>query len=204
MYPDPNTQAPIDYLNQIAPQPQKPGLNKGALIGVIALIAVVLAIVIGFVIFISSSASGPKTSMITLAARMQAVQEVSDKAQKNIKSSQLRSVNSNLKILLTDANRDIAAPLLAEKIDVAKLDKAVVAKEKADKITATLEDARLNAAYDDTYAREMSFKLKTISLLMQQIYDQSNSKAMQDFLMETDDNLSPIQKQLDEFNSTAR
>ena len=204
MYPDPNTQAPIDYLNQIAPQPQKPGLNKGALIGVIALIAVVLAVVIGFVMFISSSASGPKTSMITLAARMQAVQEVSDKAQKNIKSSQLRSVNSNLKILLTDANRDIAAPLLAEKIDVAKLDKAVVAKEKADKITATLEDARLNATYDDTYAREMSFKLKTISLLMQQIYDQSNSKAMQDFLMETDDNLSPIQKQLDDFISTSR
>ena len=204
MYPDPNTQAPIDYLNQIAPQPQKPGLNKNALIGVIALIAVVLAIVIGFLMFISSSASGPKTSMMTLAARLQAIQEVSDKAQKNIKSSQLRSVNSNLKILLTDANRDIAAPLLAEKIDVAKLDKAIVAKEKADEMTATLEDARLNAAFDDTYAREMSFKLKTISLLMQQIYDQSNSKTMQDFLMETDDNLSPIQEQLDEFNSTAR
>lgn len=204
MYPDPNTQAPIDYLNQIAPQPQKPGLNKRALIGVLALIGIVLAVVISFLIFISNSAAGPKDSMVTLAARMQAMQEVSDKAQKNIKSSQLRSINSNLKILLTNANRDIAAPLMVEKIDVAKLDKAVVEKEKADKINTTLEDARLNATFDDTYAREMSFKLTTISLLMQQIYDQSKSKSMQDFLMETDDNLQPIKQQLEEFNSNAR
>lgn len=204
MYPDPNTQAPIDYLNQIAPQPQKPGLDKRALVGVLAIIGVVLAIVVGFLIFISNSAAGPKDSMITLAARLQATQEVSDKSQKNIKSSQLRSINSNLKILLTNANRDIAAPLMVEEIDVTKLDKEVVAKEKADKINTTLEDARLNATFDDTYAREMSFKLTTISLLMQQIYNQSKSKSMQDFLMETDDNLQPIKQQLEEFNSTAR
>ncbi len=204
MYPDPNTQAPIDYLNQIAPQPQKPGLNKGALFGVIALIVIVLGIVASFLVFISGTASGPKTAMVTLAARMQAMQDVSDKAQKNIKSSQLRSINSNLKVLLTDANRDIAAPLQKEEIDVVKLDKAVVAKEKADPITATLEDARLNATYDDTYAREMSFKLTTISLLMQQIYDQSKSKTIQDFLVEADGNLQPINEQLKAFNSTAR
>lgn len=204
MYPDPNTQAPIDYLNQIAPQPQKPGLDKRALVGVLAIIGVVLAIVVGFLIFISNSAAGPKDSMITLAARLQATQEVSDKSQKNIKSSQLRSINSNLKILLTNANRDIAAPLMVEEIDVTKLDKEVVAIEKADTINTTLEDARLNATFDDTYAREMSFKLTTISLLMQQIYNQSKSKSMQDFLMETDDNLQPIKQQLEEFNSTAR
>jgi hypothetical protein len=204
MYPDPNTQAPIDYLNQIAPPPKKPGVDKRAAVLVIALIGVVLAVVVGFLMFVSSTSTGPKTSMATLAARMQAIQEVSDKAQKNIKSSQLRSVNSNLKILLTNANRDIAAPLLAEEIDVKKLDKVIVAKEKADEITATLEDARLNAAFDDTYAREMSFKLKTMSLLMQEIYEKSKSKSMREFLVETDDNIQPIREQLEEFNSTAR
>lgn len=204
MYPDPNTQAPIDYLNQIAPQPKRPGVDKRAVVAVVAIIVTVLAIVIGFLIFISNSAAGPKTSMVTLAARMQAMQEVSDKAQKNIKSSQLRSVNSNLKILLTNANRDIAAPLAIEKIDVTKLDKTAVAKEKADKITATLEDARLNATFDDTYAREMGFKLATIAVLMQQISEQSKSKSMQEFLLETDENLQPIKQQLESFNSTDR
>lgn len=204
MYPDPNTQAPIDYLNQIAPQPKRPGVDKRAVVAVVAIIVTVLTIVIGFLIFISNSAAGPKTSMVTLAARMQAMQEVSDKAQKNIKSSQLRSVNSNLKILLTNANRDIAAPLAIEKIDVTKLDKTAVAKEKADKITATLEDARLNATFDDTYAREMGFKLATIAVLMQQISEQSKSKSMQEFLLETDENLQPIKQQLESFNSTDR
>ncbi len=204
MYPDPNTQAPIDYLNQIAPQPKRPGVDKRAVGAVVAIIVTVLTIVIGFLIFISNSAAGPKTSMVTLAARMQAMQEVSDKAQKNIKSSQLRSVNSNLKILLTNANRDIAAPLAIEKIDVTKLDKTAVAKEKADKITATLEDARLNATFDDTYAREMGFKLATIAVLMQQISEQSKSKSMQEFLLETDENLQPIKQQLESFNSTDR
>ena len=188
MYPDPNTQAPIDYLNQIAPQPKRPGVDKRAVVAVVAIIVTVLTIVIGFLIFISNSAAGPKTSMVTLAARMQAMQEVSDKAQKNIKSSQLRSVNSNLKILLTNANRDIAAPLAIEKIDV----------------TATLEDARLNATFDDTYAREMGFKLATIAVLMQQISEQSKSKSMQEFLLETDENLQPIKQQLESFNSTDR
>lgn len=204
MYPDPNNQAPIDYLNQIAPQPQRPGVDKRAVVLVVALIGVVLTVVTGFLMFISSNAGGPKTNMVTLAARMQEMQTISEKAQMNIKSSQLRSVNSNLKILLANANRDIAAPLKAEKIDVAKLDKAIVAKEKADKITATLEDARLNAVYDDTYAREMNFKLKTVSLLMQQIYDKSPSKSMQAFLIQTDGNLEPVQKQLEEFSNTAR
>jgi type II secretory pathway pseudopilin PulG len=204
MYPDPNSQAPIDYLNQIAPQPQKPGIHKGALIAVVALIGIVLAIVIGFMMFVGNSAAGPKTDMVTLAARLQAMQTVADNAQKNIKSSQMRSVNSNLKILLTNANRDITAPLAAEKIDVKKLDKKAVDAEKADKINATLEDARLNATFDDTYAREMTYKLTTISLLMQKIYDHTKSKSMQNFLMETDDNLQPIKKQLEEFNSTAR
>lgn len=204
MYPDPNTQAPIDYLNQIAPQPKRPGVDKRAVVAVVAIIVTVLTIVIGFLIFISNSAAGPKTSMVTLAARMQAMQEVSDKAQKNIKSSQLRSVNSNLKILLANANRDIAAPLAIEKIDVTKLDKTAVAKEKADKITATLEDARLNATFDDTYAREMGFKLATIAVLMQQISEQSKSKSMQEFLLETDENLQPIKQQLESFNSTDR
>lgn len=205
MYPDNNPpQAPIDYLNQIAPQPKKPGINKNALIVVVLGIGLVLAIVIGFVIFATGNSKGPKTSTVTLAARMQEMQTVADKSQKNIKSSSLRGINSNLIIFLTNANRDIATPLAATGLDVKKLDKAIVAKEKADPITADLEEARLNAIFDDTYAREMSFKLTTISLLMEDIYKSSKSKTMKDFLVTTDENLQPIKKQLDEFNSTTR
>lgn len=205
MYPD-NTppQAPIDYLNQIASPPKKPGVNKTTLAIVIVGIGLVLAGVIAFVMFATSQSTGPKASATVLAARLQAVQEVADNSQKNIKSSSLRGINSNLVIFLTNANRDIAAPLAASGIDIEKLDKDVVAKEKADPITADLEDARLNAVFDDTYAREMSFKLATISLLMEDIYKSSKDKKMNEFLLATDENLQPIKQQLDEFNGTTR
>lgn len=208
MYPDNNPQqppqAPIDYLNQIAPPPKKPGINTRSLVIVVVGIGLVLALVVGFMLFVNSSSKGPKTSTVVLAARMQAMQGIADKSQKNIKSSALRGVNSNLIIFLSNANRDIAEPLTAVGLDVKKLDKNVIAKEKADPITADLEDARLNAIFDDTYAREMSFKLTTISLLMEEIYDTSKSKTMKDFLIKTDENLQPIKQQLDEFNGTTR
>ena len=206
MYPDTNQNnaAPIDYLNQIAPAPQKPGLNKASLAVVIIGILLVLALVVGFLMFISGGSSSPKVTTQTLAARLQATQEVSDKSQVNIKSSELRGINSTLKVILTNANRDITAPLAANSIDIKKLDKTIVAKEKADSITADLEDARLNAVFDDTYAREMSFKLTTISILMDQINSKTNSPTMKDYLLKTKTDLQPITQQLDEFNSTTR
>jgi hypothetical protein len=205
MYPDNNpTPAPIDYLNQIAPAPKKPGINKRTLVLLVVGIGVILALVIAFVIFAGGKAAGPTNTSQTLAARLQEMQAIADKSQKNIKSSELRGINSNLIIFLTNANRDIAAPLTASGIDSKKLDKAIVAKEKADPIAADLEDARLNAIFDDTYAREMSYKLTTISLLMEDIYSRTKSSSMEKFLLTTDENLQPIKEQLDTFNSTTR
>jgi hypothetical protein len=205
MYPDNNPpQAPIDYLNQIAPQPQKPGINKRALVVVILGIGLVLALVIGFITFTTSSANGPKKSAVVLTVRMQEMKTVAEASQPKIKSSSLRGINRSLIIFLTNANRDITVPLTANGINMEKLDKAVVAKEKADPITANLEDARLNAVFDDTYAREMSFKLATVALLIEEISSTTKSKSMKDFLTTTSSNLQPIKQQLDEFNKTAR
>lgn len=197
-------QLPIDYLNQIAPPPQKPKVNKRALLMMVILIGGVLAIVVSFLVFISNASSGPKADMQTLAIRMQALQKISDSSQKKIKSSELRGINSNLKSFLSNANRDIVEPLTANKIDIKKLDKRLVAKEEADPLKDDLEEARLNATFDDTYAREMSFKLTTLSILMETIYKSSNSKSMKEFLVSTDDNLQQIKKQLEAFNPTTR
>lgn len=205
MYPDSNpTPAPIDYLNQIAPTPKKPGINKRTLVLVVVGIGIILALVAAFVIFAGGKADGPTNATQTLAARLQQMQVIADKSQKNIKSSELRGININLIIFLTNANRDITTPLTASGIDSKKLDKTIVAKEKADPITADLEDARLNAVFDDTYAREMSYKLKTVSLLMEDIHSRTKSKSMEKFLLDTDENLQPIKEQLDTFNSATR
>lgn len=201
MNPDQNptqNQYPIDYLNQIsAPQPQKTMNSKWvfALIGGVILIAIIA------VFALSSTSSGPTQKMQTLAARLVTLQKISGDSQKKIKSGELRSLNSNLTLYLANTNRDIVEPFGKNGVDVKKLDKALTTKEKGDQLTKRLEDARLNAIFDRTYAREMNYELETVTGLMTDIYHGSNSKALKDFLSKTDQGLMPLKKQLAEFNA---
>lgn len=136
-----------------------------------------------------------------LAARLQSTETIVDNAQNKLKSTQLRTLNSNLKIYLTNTNRDIAAPLQKSGINVAKLDKKLVASEAGTNITNKLEDARLNAVYDRTYAREIAYQLDTIVALMRQINDSTRSQSLKVFLDSAYTNLEPTQKQFAEFNA---
>lgn len=202
MYPDQNQnqqQYSIDYLNEIAPNSKKPGLSNKLFLMIVGG-GLLIAIIVGIIAF-SGGGGGPKEQMQTLAARLTMLQTISDDSQKTIKSGALRSTNSNLSIFLTNANRDIAEPLLNNGVDVKKLDKALVAKESGEELKKTLEDARLNAVFDRTYAREMTYQLDTVAALMQQIYTSTNSKSLKEFLLNTDKNLQPIKKQLAEFNA---
>lgn len=194
------TEYPIDYLNQIAPEQKKPGLSGK---WVLLLIGAGVVAVIFIAIFLLSSAGGSTQKLQTLAARMQTLQKISEGAEKNIKSGSLRSTNSTLSIFLTNANKDIETPLANNGIKPKSLDKSIVKKEDGTKVSATLEDARLNATFDRTYAREMGFQLDTLANLMKDIYTSTKSKSLKEFLVSTDTNLTPIRKQLTDFNSAS-
>lgn len=190
----------VDYLNQIAPQaPKKMGFSRMQYILIAAVgLVVVLTIVFG-VIVSSSNSTNPEQQ---LAARLIGTEKIVGDAQVQLKSSQLRTLNSNLKIYLTNTNRDIAAPLLKSGVNVAKLDKTVTANEAGTDITTRLEDARLNAVYDRTYAREISYQLGTIVALMRQVNTSTKSQSLKAFLDDAYKNLEPTQKQFAEFNAT--
>jgi predicted outer membrane protein len=190
----------VDYLNQIAPQaPKKMRFSRlqYILIAVVGLL-VVLTIIFGIIVSSKTSVEPEKQ----LAARLQSTEKIVGDAQTKLKSSQLRTLNSNLKIYLTNTNRDIAAPLLKSGVDVTKLDKTIVASEAGTDITARLEDARLNAVYDRTYAREISYRLSTLVALMRQINTSTKSQSLKTFLDNAYKNLAPTQKQFDQFNAT--
>lgn len=198
MNPDQNPY-PIDYLNQIAPEAPKQGMNSKLfflLIGGGLLVAIIVGI-----LALTSGSGGPTQKMQTLAARLATLQSIAGDAQKNIKSGQLRTTNSTLNIFLTNANRDIIEPLSKNGVDIKKIDKSIQSKENGEKLKTELEDARLNATFDRTYAREMSFQLETVAALMKDIYENSNSKSLKEFLEATDTNLQPIKKQLADFNA---
>jgi len=197
MNPDQN-QYPIDYLNQIAPQQPKAGMNRNKFLLLMGGGLVLIIVVV--VLMLSAGGGGPKDKMQTLAARLVTLQDISKKAQPNLKSSALRATNSSLTILLTNANHDITDPLKINGVDVKNLDKNIQAKEDGTELRDKLEDARLNAIYDRTYAREMTYQLETTAALMGDIYDHSNSKSLKDFLLATDTNLQPIRQSLSDFS----
>ena len=196
--PQPNLS--IDYLNQIAPEgpKRKIALTKIQLI----IVGVVLAaIVVVLILVIVIGATSNKKPLQQLAARLQSTETIVGKAQAEIKSTQLRALNSNLKIYFTNTNRDIAAPLLKEKVDPTKLDADIVSSETGADVSSRLENARLNAVFDRTYAREMAYRLDTIVALMRQLQNSVGTKDLKTFLVSALTNLEPTQKSFADFNA---
>lgn len=197
-----NGQTSLDYLNQIAPEAPKPagfGLN----IKTVALIGGALIVLVIIISIIAAAAgNNPKSDWERLSARLSATEAVTAKANTLIKNSQLRSTNSNLKLYITNTKRDLA-PILVEKgIDVEKLPENTVAKENGTGMTERLETGRLNAKYDSTYAREMSYQLGTILALYQRLNSSSRSTADKEFLATAFENLKPTQESIANFSAS--
>ncbi len=189
----------IDYLNQIAPQQHKP---KGPLPRVV--IPLLIGAVVLFLIMALFGAlrGGSSSNLPTVAMHLQALQTVADGAQPKIKSNQLRVTNSNLSLYLTNANRDIATPLKNTGSDPTKIKPTAAIQADTDKLTSTLEDARLNAIYDRVYARNMDYQLTTLLLQMAQLKKSSGSASTRSFIDTTSANLSTIQKQLASYSDS--
>jgi hypothetical protein len=191
----------VDYLNQIAPKQQKKlSFSRGPrlfiFIGIIAVLVVVAAAIVLNII-----AQSTRHPLEQMAARLNATEKIVTSAKPHLKSSELRGLNSNLALYLTNTNRDISEPLLSAGVHVDKLDKKILSEESSDPILERLEDARLNAIYDRTYAREMAYQLETLITLMKQIYSSTGNSELKEFLQTTYASLEPTQKAFAEFNA---
>lgn len=198
MQPNDIKQQPADYLDRIAPKslPKKGSFYKRPIIiGSIGLIIIMM------IVLIIGVMRGGINSTEKLAARLITTESTADGATSKIKSTQLRALNSELKIYLTNTIRDIEPILTKENVKINKLDEKVTASESSDKMLANLEDARLNAIYDRTYAREMAYQLDTVLTLMHQISSKTRNKDLQNFLENSQTNLEPTQKQFADFNA---
>ena len=194
-------QLPGDYLNQIAPQAPKKALFSFGIKQIIIIGIALVVLVSALALIVSAVAGGQKDPVQRLSARLTATEVIATDAQANLKSSKLRSLNSNLKLYLTNTNRDIAEPLLKAGVDIKKLNKNIIAKESTEALSGRLEDARLNAVFDRTYAREMAYQLGTTMTLMSEIYNSTNSTSLQTFLKSAYDSLKPTQESFANFNA---
>lgn len=199
---NPQQQTSYDYLDQIAPQTVKHTftMNKPRLFILIGLIAIVVVIILA--ITVGAITSARKDPWERLAARVDATAAVANSSEGKIKNSELRSINSNVKISLTNTTRDLIAPLITADVNSKKLSKPILEQESSTKMIARLEDARLNAKYDSTYAREMNYQLSNLLTLLKQLYSTSSNEKNKTFLKATYDNFAPVQQSLAEFSAS--
>jgi hypothetical protein len=197
-----NGQTPLDYLNQIAPEAPKQrkiGLNfRTVIIGAIILVMLVSILSLSVGALVNSR----REPWHELAARLATTKTIAEDATKKLKNSQIRSANSDLRLYLTNAQRDLAAPLRIQEINPERLSASVVQRERATAMIERLEDARLNAKFDSTYAREMSYQLATILSLYQELYSAGGTAGTRQFLETSYDNLLPIQTTISDFSAS--
>jgi len=201
MNPQENQPNPLDYLDQIAPAASKKrffNLSGPVLMGAITFGIIIL---ICAVLVTTSTLSSSKTTA-KLAARLVVVEKIAKDSTGKIKSSQLRAVNSELKTFLTNTIRDIEPLLASENTKIKDLPKSLLNTKADTDLINRLEDARLNAIFDRTYTREMAYELNNILNLMHEIYKNASSTSLKSFLDETYKNLTPIQEQFANFEST--
>lgn len=203
MQPNEQPEHPIDYLDSISTAPKKPAgkVNDKLFFGVI-IGGVLITLIVGVLALLSVGTSS-KEDMGRLSVRLENLQTISDAARKTTISSSLRATNINLSLALTNANRDIVEPLTANGIDPKKIDSRITTEENTDELKEKLEDARLNAIFDRTYAREMSYQLETLLVLIQQIEGKTKNSAEKEFLSTLRGNLEPLQKQLANFSASS-
>ncbi len=166
----------------------------------VIIVGVVIALLVGAFAFLNA---GPNTKedLATLSARLTNLQVLTDASQKNIVSSRLRATNTTLALALTNANRDIVNSSTANATDPEKPDPKITAKENTDELAKRLEDARLNAVFDRTYAREISYQLSTTLILIEQLVSRTEDGPQKEFLSTTHSNLKPLQERFDDFNT---
>ena len=148
-------------------------------------------------IFSGGGSTTGKDRLSTIAAQLSALQTTTGDATENIQDSSLRTLNSSLSLALTNINHDIVDAISALEASTDEKDKNVMAvTSQIDELSTALEDARLNAVYDRTYAREIAYYLKTLHSEMNALYTATQKTKVRTFLSTADKNLSPF---VDEF-----
>ncbi len=201
MNPQQPGQSPLDYLNQISPTATRrsPLNSKLAFFIIIGIVAVIVVTIVAIVV--NATNASQKDPRARLVVVLNSTEEIANESSSKLKSSQLRSLNSSLKLYVTNTERDMPTYLTKANIDPKKLPQAIVQAEANNGMAERLENGRLNAKYDSTYAREMGYQTATILSLLQQLYSQSNSTSTKEFLSNAYDNLQPTQKALADFSA---
>lgn len=203
-----NGQNSLDYLNQIAPQAPKRKAFELNIKSVLIIGAALVVLVLLLTLVVKLAGSGGKEPWQRLSYRINTTAQVSEDARLYIKDSRLQQINSNLKLALTGAQRDMPDRLAAVGIVTpekppkkAPPPTALELEEDGSSLKLALDNGRLNAVYDSTYAREMTYQLSTLLSLIEQMHKKSSSEAAKEYLQSNYNNILPSYQELEQYST---
>ncbi len=207
MYPDqqlptPNqTPPPATYLDQIAAQPTATTLKPWQLWSFIG--GVLLLLIIVVVMLMNAGGSSQATQLTHFVYRVNALKVAANDNEKNIKNSHLVASNAQMQSILAGISQESNVILANNGVKkLPEVPKGALITTEFDKLSSKLDDARLNAVFDRTYAREIAYQLATLRAEIVALYTRSNSESTKAFLKTSDTNLEPLEKQFANFNDT--
>ncbi len=200
--PQPAATYAVDYLEQIAPPPPQGKFLSGSFGKIIIGLGIVLVLAVSI---IAASGGAKRTADLeNVAVRLDNMQTVTKSTQKNLKSGKLLATNSNYQIWIANANRDAYDLLAQAEVKKSDMNKKMIASEKDNgkKLTATFDDARLNANLDRVYAREMAYQTQMLITEYNKINKTSEAKAIREYAKKASTDLTPIQKSFSEYDDS--
>lgn len=191
-------ETPLEYLNSISAPAQTKTINPLFLwLGIGGFL--VLIIVLG-----ASLLFGGKETVAerfnAVSYRIESVQDLTKTSSKKIKSSQLLAANGSLSTILNGANAELQQLNPSPSKKPVKLQKDSPLVTEFSTVTAKLEDARLNARFDTSYAREMSYQISKIMSENKVIGDETRSAPLKEYLETLNKDLAGLNKQFAAFN----
>lgn len=191
-----------DYLDQIAgPVPTKN--TKGVyLLWAIIILSIITAGVLAFTMLSNRPTSMSRATELYL--RMETLKKVSENTHRQLRSNDLRVSNRSFSLFLTNAIRDIEAPIKAAGIKKSEIPKSIRNREAAlsSQLKDTFDEALLNVSLDRVYAREMTYQLNTLQAMMKAVGEMSSNKEILAYLETTNSNLAPVMRSFSEFAAT--
>lgn len=194
-------QYPVDYLNAIAndTKPKRNNLLFFVIGGGTLVVAAAIFLILG------SLTNRTAATLPTAYLRVDALATTTSSYQSTIRSSQLRAINIDLGNYLVSTKAALANQLKQQNTDPAKLDKSLQTTQAAatKDITEQLDDAKLNAVFDRTYAREMSYQLEKVAIMLTSASKATSRSSAKTALSTARTNLESVKKQLDDFSTAA-
>ncbi len=190
-----------DYLDTIAPPPRGPKLFSGSFTWILIGMAILFMFGVGIISLFSGKSN--TTTAQTLYDRYDYYLKAVPNYHRYIKSSKLSGTDSDFKIFITNAQRDLIEPMSTNGLILKNLDKTIRANQKAyiDAIIAKLEDARLNATLDRNYASEMAYQAQAM-IVMYNTMAKSTSKSISDNAKKALPTVTSIQKAFADFKES--